>query len=133
MTPRPCPCGRPRALADCCGRFLAGAAAPDTAEDLMRSRYTAYVEGAVDWLVATTAADERRALDRKALADYCRGLRGVSLEILAVVDGEAFHETGEVTFAATLRARGRTFVQRERSRFHRERGRWVYAGGDVLP
>ena len=38
---RGCPCGLPAAYDRCCGRFLAGAAAP-TAELLMRSRYTAY-------------------------------------------------------------------------------------------
>jgi SEC-C motif-containing protein len=129
--PRPCPCGQKASFADCCGPLLAGARQAETAEALMRSRYTAYVEGAVDYVIATTAAGARGRLDRAALVGYCRSLRGISLRILEVRGGGPLEETGVVEFAATLRAQGRTFVQRERSRFVREQGRWVYVDGDV--
>ena len=97
----------------------------------MRSRYTAYLEGAVDYLMATTAATVRRAIDRARLARYCRSLHGVSLQIVETARGGPLDATGEVAFAATLRVQGRTFVQRERSRFAREGERWVYVDGDV--
>lgn len=97
----------------------------------MRSRYTAYVEGAVDYVISTTAADRRGGLDRAGLVAYCRGLRGVSLRVLETTRGGPFDDVGTVTFEATLRARGRQFVQRERSRFAFEAGRWVYVDGDV--
>jgi SEC-C motif-containing protein len=126
-----CPCGLPRSLSGCCGRFLAGTDTPATAEALMRSRYTAYTQGAVDYLIATTAAPTRPALDRDELADYCKHLRGVSLQIVETVAGGPGDTTGVVHFAATLRAHGRKFVQRERSRFTREDGRWVYLDGEV--
>ena len=59
----PCPCGRPlsarngavRRYGDCCGRWHAGPdhlLAPD-AEALMRSRYSAYGLGLIDYLLAT--------------------------------------------------------------------------------
>ena len=129
--PRTCPCGLAARFADCCGPLLAGARQAETAAALMRSRYTAYLEGAVDYLIATTAARARGGLDRVGLAAYCRTLRGVSLRILAVRGGGVLEDTGVVEFAATLRAQGRSFVQRERSRFAREHGRWVYVDGDV--
>lgn len=97
----------------------------------MRSRYTAYLEGAVDYLLQTTAEDRRAAIDRAQLVAYCSDLRGVHLRILATEQGGPDDDTGVVTFEATLRLRGRRFVQRERSRFHREGGRWVYDSGDV--
>ena len=103
--PRPCPCGRTASFAECCGPLLAGASQAETAEALMRSRYTAYLEGAVDYLIATTAAAARGGLDRRGLVAYCRGLRGISLRILAVQGGGLLEETGVVEFAATLRAR----------------------------
>lgn len=126
-----CPCGLKLPLEACCGRFLSGDLAPETAAELMRSRYTAYCVGAVDYLLATTAAARRGAIDRAQLADYCAGLRGVSLKIVATVGGGPLDATGEVTFDARLSHRGRAFVQRERSRFIREDGRWVYESGDV--
>lgn len=97
----------------------------------MRSRYTAYVEGAVDYLIATTCAESRARIDRDALVAYCRGLRGMSLQIVETVAGGPEDTTGVVVFAAALKLHGRRFVQRERSRFVREAGRWVYEGGDV--
>lgn len=127
--PRPCPCGQKASFTDCCGPLLVGARQAETAEALMRSRYTAYIEGAVDYLIATTAAEARGALDREGLAAYCRNLRGISLRMLEVRGGGLLEDTGVVEFAATLRAQGRTFVQRERSRFVREFGRWVYVDG----
>jgi len=128
--PRPCPCGT-ASFADCCGPLLVGARQAQTAEALMRSRYTAYLEGAVDYLITTTAAAARSRLDRAGLVAYCRGLRGISLRTLEVCGGGPLEETGVVKFAATLRAQGRTFVQRERSRFVREQSRWVYVDGEV--
>ena len=97
----------------------------------MRSRYTAYVEGAVDYVVATTSAAARAAIDRAQLEEYCRGLRGMSLQIVETVAGGSGDDAGVVVFAATLKSQGRRFVQRERSRFAREQGRWVYVDGDV--
>lgn len=127
----PCRCHSGRPFDACCGPYLSGAAAPATAEALMRSRYAAYLEGAVDYLIATTAAERRAAIDRAQLADYCDGLRGVHLRIVATEQGGPDDDAGTVTFEATLKSRGRRFVQRERSRFRREDGRWVYEGGDV--
>ena len=47
-----CPCGSGIVLDACCGHYHAGTPAPD-AQTLMRSRYSAYVLGLVDYLVRT--------------------------------------------------------------------------------
>lgn len=99
----------------------------------MRSRYTAYVEGAVDYLISTTGAATRATIDRTQLAAYCAGLRGMSLKILETSAGGPHDDTGVVVFAAALKSQGKRFVQRERSRFAREHGLWVYLDGEVAP
>ncbi|HUT76233.1 MAG TPA: SEC-C metal-binding domain-containing protein, partial [Polyangia bacterium] len=38
----PCPCGSSRDFADCCGPLLGGEGPAETAEALLRSRYTAF-------------------------------------------------------------------------------------------
>ena len=48
-----CPCGSGNLLDACCGHYHAGTPAPD-AQTLMRSRYSAYVLGLIDYLVHTT-------------------------------------------------------------------------------
>lgn len=60
--PSGCPCGSGDSLADCCGRYHDGAAAP-CAQSLMRSRYSAYVLGNVDYLVATSLPAQQAELD----------------------------------------------------------------------
>lgn len=63
--PTPCPCGGP-SLDTCCGPYLAGRAVPQTAEQLMRSRYTAYTQGNEAYLRATW---EPRTLPAEPLVD----------------------------------------------------------------
>ena len=91
----------------------------------MRSRYTAYARRDVDHLLATwhpsTRPDE---LDLGA-AEW------QGLQVLDVVDGGPDDDTGVVAFAATWRDGAGTHVLRERSRFVRRRGRWVYVDGEV--
>jgi SEC-C motif domain protein len=40
---QPCSCGTGKAFAECCGPILSGQRKPDSAEALMRSRFTAHV------------------------------------------------------------------------------------------
>ena len=87
----------------------------------MRSRYTAYVTGAVDYLIATQVA----AADRDALVSYCRETMWLGLEIVATERGGTRDDTGIVEFVASG-VRGQPFQQHERSRFRRDAGRWIY-------
>jgi SEC-C motif-containing protein len=125
-----CPCGRVEALGAlsyerCCGRHLDDPSAPPpTPEALMRSRYTAYVLGRVDWLLATW--DPAR---RPRTIDLEPGVRWTGLEIRSSTqDGD----TGRVDFAARWSdAQGGRGVLREDSRFERRQGRWFYVDGVV--
>ncbi len=118
-----CPCGSGRAFADCCGPLIAGAAAP-TAEALMRSRYTAHVRGAIDYIVDTHDPATRATLDRRAIGRWARDSDWLGLTILAVDEA-----AGVVEFAARYRADGREQRHHERSRFIRADGRWCYRDG----
>lgn len=132
-----CPCGRlqgsgakakPLAYADCCGRFIDHwdtQPAPD-AECLMRSRYTAFVQGRADYLLATWHPSHRPAsLDFDAAAQW------LGLEVRGHWVQNADH--AEVEFVARHRLGGRAVRLHERSRFVREGGRWYYVDGDMLP
>ena len=129
---RPCPCGRKLTFETCCGPRLSGAAPAPTAVDLMRSRFTAYGEGAVEYLIATTAPEMRAGLDAGELTAYCAALRLVKLEILERQAGGVDDDAGVVAFRATLRHRGEKFTQTERSRFRREAGAWLYVDGEAV-
>jgi len=121
MTTRSCPCGLSGPYGECCGRFHSGAAAAPTAEALMRSRYSAFVRQDAAYLLRTW-----HPRTRPARLDLDPGLRWTGLEILDTSDGSAFHSTGVVEFRASYRGG----ALRERSRFERVDGAWVYVDGE---
>lgn len=120
-----CPCGSGAAYAYCCGPYHAGAAAPD-AEQLMRSRYSAYVLGREDYLLATWHPDTRpQALNLDA--PPCPQWRGLTVRAHNVQDAD--HAT--VAFEARYKLNGRAYAFAETSRFVRRSGRWCYLDGDT--
>ena len=127
---RPCPCTSKIPYDRCCGPYITGAKAPESAELLMRSRFSAYALGKVDYLIETTAEAERGALDREELVVYCRNIRCVGLKILAREAGGPGDATGTVKFHASLQVNGKRSLHVELSRFVREGGRWRYVDGD---
>jgi SEC-C motif-containing protein len=61
-----CPCSSGKDFASCCEPILTRKQKAKTAEQLMRSRYTAYATGNVDWIVDSQSPDGRAFVDRKA-------------------------------------------------------------------
>ena len=120
-----CPCGTSRAYADCCGPLHAGAPAAD-AEALMRSRYSAYVRGLEDYLLASWHPSTRPGALGLAAMPKTKWLR---LQVNARRDIDPDH--AEVEFVAKFIEGGRHGQLVERSRFLREDGRWYYLDGDV--
>ncbi|MGE5181119.1 MAG: YchJ family protein [Acidobacteriota bacterium] len=125
-----CPCGSGVVEAACCGPCLDGVPAP-TALALMRSRYTAYVRGAIDYLIATQDASTRGAVDRASVARWSRETTWKGLEIVATERGGEDDDAGTVEFVARGVTRGVPFAQRERSRFRRVDGVWYYVDGKL--
>jgi SEC-C motif-containing protein len=127
-----CPCGSGAIEAACCGPLLAGEARAATAVALMRSRYTAYVRGAIDYLIATHAPEHRSGVDRAEITKWTRTTLWMGLEIVATEAGGERDATGIVEFIASGVTRGKPFRQHERSRFRRDAdGAWLYVDGDT--
>lgn len=118
--PPPCPCGSGRPYASCCGPCLDGVPAP-TADALMRSRYTAYVERREDYLLATWHPSTR-----PARVDFEPPAKWLELRVLRVRADPGDADRAVVEFVARFRAQGRGHRLQEASRFVREDGRWFY-------
>jgi SEC-C motif-containing protein len=97
----------------------------------MRSRYAAYVRGAVDYLIETHDAATRGAPDRAAIAARSRETLWLGLEIVATERGGPGDDDGVVEFIARGAIGGTPFAQHERSRFRRVGGRWRYVDGQA--
>lgn len=122
----PCPCGRGATYDRCCGPLHRRERDAATAEQLMRSRFTAYAVGDGAYLLRSWAAATR---PRHVAIDTATAWAG--LTVVETSAGAMLDTDGTVTFEARYRTDGRDGVLRERSRFIREDGRWVYLGPDA--
>ncbi len=126
---RACPCGSGAPLAQCCAPLLDGFARATTAEQLMRSRFTAYALAQVDYLMETHAARTRPP--REDVAGSADDATFTELQILETTEGRPDDTRGTVTFMAHFTAGGKTSAMLERSRFEKVRGQWFYVDGDL--
>ena len=122
-----CHCGNTASYAHCCGKFHAGESAL-TAEQLMRSRYSAYVLGLQDYLLATWHESTRPgSLDFSDAAKT----KWLGLEIRRNSAIDSNH--AQVEFIARYKTGGQSAVRlHEISDFVFENGKWFYVSG-VFP
>jgi SEC-C motif-containing protein len=114
-----CPCGTGERYDACCGVLHRGAAQAASAEELMRSRYSAYAVGDTDY-VWRTWHPRTRPHEVTPHAD----MTWTGLTVLDATEDE-------VEFRATYDQDGSPGVLHERSRFERRRDRWVYVDATI--
>ncbi len=90
----------------------------------MRSRYCAYVEGRLEYLLQSWHPTTRPKIEQPLA-----GRRWLSLRIIRTERGDSNDDTGVVEFVARYRDSGRGVRLHETSRFVREGGRWFYLDG----
>ncbi|SFK42522.1 YchJ family protein [Geodermatophilus ruber] len=125
MTPRRCPCGTGLPYAECCGRLHDGTAPAATAEQLMRSRYSAFAVGDAAYLLRTW-----HPATRPRTLELDPAVRWTGLDVLATSGGGLLAGEGTVEFRAAYRHEGRSGDQHEVSRFVRVDGAWRYLDGE---
>ena len=128
-----CPCGSGRRDDTCCAPIIEGRAAATTAETLMRSRYTAFATGAIDYLLQSHDPETRFSVDRESIARWSRQSTWLSLEILATERGGESDQDGVVEFRARYLEGEEPRVHSERSTFRRVDGHWTYVNGEAIP
>jgi SEC-C motif-containing protein len=122
----PCPCGSDEPFGRCCLPLHLGERHADTAEQLMRARYSAYAAGDLDYVWQTWHPRTRPW----KLTDT--GLTWTGLEIVDTVDGRHGDESGEVEFRAHYLQNRRAGYLHERSRFAVRARRWFYLDGELF-
>ncbi len=116
-----CPCLSGLAYDACCAPLHAGSSSAQTAEQLMRSRYSAFAVGDPDYLKATW-----HDTTRPKVLELDADRRWYRLDILRTERGGPFDIEGVVEFRAYHRSPDGKGSQHEVSRFVREDGRWWY-------
>jgi len=126
-----CPCKSRLAYEECCLPFHHGRAQPETAEQLMRSRYSAYFFRRVEYLVETTHPDTKSPTLYDEVSESIHGANWSNLTIVDAARGGVKDRKGVVEFIAEFYIGSDKHELRERSKFKRFKGRWKYLDEDA--
>ena len=120
-----CPCYSNKPYTVCCGRYHKGKIHAPTAEDLMRSRYSAYVLNNSQYIYRTWDENTRPPL--KILREDNSQVF-TRLEIISANRGGRCDETGSVEFVANYKLNDYNEIHqhRENSYFVKRKNRWLY-------
>ena len=129
-----CACGSAKNLNDCCGPYLAGEKMPATAEELMRSRYTAFTKADVEYIKKTLAPESRTDFDENGVREWATKSKWLGLEIVRTEKGGAADTTGVVEFIARYAVAGQTFDHHEIAEFRKEasNNQWFFVDGKTV-
>ena len=127
-----CPCGSGESYAVCCEPIITGKQPAETAEQLMRARYSAHVKVDVDFLYATTHPDYRENYDHKGTKSWAEKSEWQGLEILGTNAGGSTDDEGEVEFMARFRDTEGVRNHHERGQFKRMKNKWLFTEGEMI-
>ncbi len=135
-----CYCGSSKEKELCCLKFIEGSALPCTPEELMRSRYSAYVLGDGDYLVKTTLKENRYEDDVKLISEHAKNTQWLKLDVLKSSENV---NSGFVEFKAYFRENNKidpkgtssffgVQIHHEKSDFLKIDNVWFYDKGELL-
>lgn len=127
-----CPCGTKELFEKCCEPYLKGLANPETAEKLMRSRYSAYAQADIDYIKDTLAPESKSDFDKATTKKWAQEAKWKGLKIISTDKGGITDKKGTVEFTATYEQDGETLDHHEVSQFRKnETGKWLFVDGDA--
>ncbi len=125
-----CPCGSDLEYSQCCEPFIKGESFPQTAEKLMRSRYTAFVKTEIDYLYTSTLPSQREGHDAQSSKEWAENSQWHGLTIISTKGGGPDDLEGEVEFKANFSQNGQPIEHQEIATFKKEEDRWYFEDGE---
>lgn len=127
QTSAQCYCGSLKNYNDCCAPYHQSLKVAETAQQLMRSRYSAFVLANTKYLKQTWSPD--LCLESLGLENKTKWLR---LEIVAVDKGLAADKSGQVEFKAWFIESEKLYCLHEISDFEKKNEQWFYQAGEII-
>ncbi|HNW82696.1 MAG TPA: YchJ family protein [bacterium] len=127
-----CHCGSGKNYSDCCELFVKGKSNPKTAEELMRARYSAFVEHEIDFIMNTVSPDQPNAMTREAVKRWAENTNWKGLEIISIEKGGADDSTGIVEFKAYSTVENITQAHHEKAHFIKKGKKWLFEDGEAV-
>lgn len=123
-----CYCGSLKQYSDCCEKAHKNLDEVKTAEQLMRSRYSAFVLANGEYLMQSHHSSTRPVKEKKAIVKWAKSVEWIKLEVLETSKGSTNDTEGTVTFKAYFYEKGKVDVIHEKSKFVKENNYWMYLG-----
>ena len=120
----PCYCKSEKTYDSCCKPYLLKQEFANNPEQLMRSRYTAYVLQNAEYLIETTHFSERKNYSKTEILNWSKSNTWLKLEVLTTF--ENLVEFKAYYLDEDLKAQ----VHHEKSTFKQEDNRWHYLDGE---
>jgi len=124
-----CPCGSKKTYGKCCKPFISGSKDPETAEALMRARYTAFVKAEIDFLYNTISPAQQEDFNHQEAIDWSQNSEWEGLEIIETMDGGPDDESGTVEFVAIFKQNNKEIRHHELATFEKVDDRWTFMEG----
>jgi SEC-C motif-containing protein len=124
-----CYCNSKKTYSVCCEPIILGKQDAETAEQLMRSRYSAFVVANVNYLMDSHHPNTRPLKERKSMLKWTKSLTWISLEIISKQKGQQMDTEGNVEFRALYIENGNIEYIHENSYFVKENNKWFYKSG----
>lgn len=125
-----CFCGKESEYNKCCGEIISGLRVANSAEELMRSRYSAFAVADGDYLMKSHHPKTRPEKDKKAIEQWARSVKWIGLSIISTNNGKKGDNNGTVEFKALYMEGGKLEQIHEKSEFVKEQDLWYYVSGE---
>ena len=125
-----CYCGSAKQYKNCCQPIHKNPSKASTPEALMRSRFSAYCLGLVDYIINTYHPSCNAQSDRDGITEAAKTDWQKLLVKSSHVDADGLQ--GFVHFKAFYNQDRQSFCLEERSRFVKESGQWFYIDGELF-
>lgn len=124
-----CYCQSQKTFDHCCAPIHKGERVAATAEELMRSRYSAFVVADINYLMRSHHVSTRPVNDKKEMLRWTKSVQWMGLQIVSKSAGQASDTEGHVEFRASYLEQGQPQCIYENSYFVKEKGLWYYKSG----
>jgi SEC-C motif-containing protein len=122
-----CPCCSGKSYEDCCKPFHKKEKFPQTAEELMRSRFSAFAVPNGEYLMETTFPSQRKFHNKRDLQEWGEINEWIKLEIINTPN------LNQVEFKAHYKdEKGKMQIHHELSDFQKIDDCWYYVTGKFL-
>lgn len=127
-----CHCGSKLKFSDCCEPIINFQCKANTAEKLMRARYSAYAVGAIDFIEKSIHPKFRKDFDKKSSAQWSQLAKWKSLEVVSTEQGLEKDQKGLVEFKALYSMDDQDIIHHELAEFKKVEDQWFFVDGKQI-